>query len=515
VERTRTLLVAEAQAIVGPAAGRPVKPLAALLVAAVLYRLPLLLNAAALDSDGAVVALQARHILQGEWSWFLWGTNYQASFEPLMHALAFAVFGSGPLQVVCGMLAGALLMIALAFLALRPYLGNGAAMLCCAPLVFAPYAYNHFIQVGFRQWPLTAFIAAVCLFDRSRNARSAPALAFAAGALLFFMLYLDLFTLQVLPALLLLGVLRLRGDGRRLAAGATGVAAGALFFFLVRSGLPGAAPLKLELSRLSHNAALLARCGPSLAGAQVLWSAVGGTVRAWDAPWPIRAIQIGGALSLAVSLAITIRALLRVPDGTRTMGLFGLVAIAGSLAGFLLSTWPSDLASVRYLSPGAVALPFALAPAAAWLGARRFAITFSPAIVALLVSGWLSYGDLVRGPLPVRSPRGVARDEYELRDWLRGREIHAAAADYWLAYRLSFLWAEDPTVANVDGWERMPAYRRRLDQAPRQAWVFHPMVAQTPADRYERRLRRDGITFESVQIAGFTVLLFENPGPRK
>src|SRR5207248_6007105 len=108
----------------GPGSVKKFRALALALAAAVLYRLPYLLNPATVNSDGAVVGLQARAVLHGQWSWFLWGTNYQASFDPAVHALAFALFGARPLTMVCGTLAAALVMIALAFLTLRRHLGD-------------------------------------------------------------------------------------------------------------------------------------------------------------------------------------------------------------------------------------------------------------------------------------------------------------------------------------------------------------------------------------------------------
>ena len=98
---------------------------------------------------------------------------------------------------------------------------------------------------------------------------------------------------------------------------------------------------------------------------------------------------------------------------------------------------------------------------------------------------------------------------------MRRLGVHAAAADYWLAYRLSFLWQEDPVVANIDGWERMPEYRRIFEQQPRLAYVFHPSVPQTPPWKYEQRLRARGIEFQRRDISGFTVLLFDNPRMRR
>ena len=47
--------------------------IALLLIISILHRLPPLMNAGAIDSDAAVPALEARHMLSGEWSWYLWG----------------------------------------------------------------------------------------------------------------------------------------------------------------------------------------------------------------------------------------------------------------------------------------------------------------------------------------------------------------------------------------------------------------------------------------------------------
>ena len=75
-------------------------PLAFLLVASVVARLPALVNARGVNSDAAVVGLQAMHILRGEWSWFLWGAGYQASFDAALVAAAFAITGPSALTLM-------------------------------------------------------------------------------------------------------------------------------------------------------------------------------------------------------------------------------------------------------------------------------------------------------------------------------------------------------------------------------------------------------------------------------
>src|SRR6476619_3263476 len=53
--------------------------LVSLLLMAVLFCLPALINASGVHADAATVGLQAEHILRGEWSWFIWGTDYQGA----------------------------------------------------------------------------------------------------------------------------------------------------------------------------------------------------------------------------------------------------------------------------------------------------------------------------------------------------------------------------------------------------------------------------------------------------
>jgi hypothetical protein len=508
--------------MIGAEASRPVqwRPLLILCGTALLYRVPILLNPNALDSDGAVIGLQARHLLRGEWSWFTWGTNYQASFDALVHSLAFSVFGASPFVMVCDTLFAAILMIVLAFLLLERHVGASTALVCCAPMVFAPAAYNHFIQQGFRQWALTTFVAAAYAFDRGRESAR---WAFFGGLLFFFMLYLDLFTLQAAPALALFAlsclVLGERWRTRVLAA-AGGAALSGAFFLWVRRGLPGAPPTQLELSRLPGNVKLLIdQCGPWIIGARALWAPAGGQLRPWNAPAPVVVLQWSGAALLLVAVTFPVFAFIRwwrpgagpIAPATKFVGLLGSLTIAASVGGFLFSTWPVDLASVRYLALGAVAVPFALAPAASLLGRGRFSLAFAPAIAALLIAGWLGYGESVSGPFPARSPRGVAVEERALREELLGLGVHAAAADYWLSYRLSLLFAEDPVLANIDGWERMPGYRAAFNRAPLRALIFHPSVPQTPPSRYEARLRSRGIRFEERRVADFTVLVYREP----
>ena len=109
-------------------------PLLLLLVGSVVARLPALVNARGVNSDAAVVGLQAMHILHGEWSWFLWGAGYQASFDAVLVAAAFAVTGPSALTLMAVPLIGHLVLVGLVYDVLRRVVGRGSAAVACLPL---------------------------------------------------------------------------------------------------------------------------------------------------------------------------------------------------------------------------------------------------------------------------------------------------------------------------------------------------------------------------------------------
>lgn len=112
------------------------------LAAATLFRLPPLLNAGAVNSDAAVVGLQARHLLRGEWAWHLWGAPYQGSLDVVLAALALAVAPSSPAVIIAVPFLGLLVMVALTFDLLRRRVGLLAAAVAVGPQVFAPMPAN-------------------------------------------------------------------------------------------------------------------------------------------------------------------------------------------------------------------------------------------------------------------------------------------------------------------------------------------------------------------------------------
>jgi hypothetical protein len=181
---------------------------------------------------------------------------------------------------------------------------------------------------------------------------------------------------------------------------------------------------------------------------------------------------------------------------------------AAALGGFLVSRMPVDIWSTRYLAPIIWFSPFALAPAAALLRTRRFSLALAPYILTAAVGGWVSYGFYVDGPLPRVDPRGAAQEEMEVARVLRERGVTAAAAQYWLAYRLTFLFEERPVIMPLaEHHDRYPPYRTAFDKALRVAYIFHPSEAQEQPEPYEARLRETGARYERLQVADYTLLI--------
>jgi hypothetical protein len=177
---------------------------------------------------------------------------------------------------------------------------------------------------------------------------------------------------------------------------------------------------------------------------------------------------------------------------------------------------PLDIHAVRYLGPFFWAAPFALAPLAWRIGARWFMATLTPYLVVATIGGWIAFGPAVDGIWPRRYPRGIAQDEMTLRDYLRARELRYGAADYWLAYRLTFLFDENPIITPLELISvRYPMNRRLFQEAPRVVLIFHPSAPRAPFEEVERGFRQLGAPHEVAHVAGFDLIIFNRYAPGK
>ncbi len=490
-------------------------PLGIVLALAAFFRLPPLLNAGELNSDAAVVGLQGQHMLHGELAFHLWHTDYQGAFDSLLAGLFSTVLGRSPAALFAVPFVGALVMITLAFDVLQRRLPPWSAAFAVMPLVFAPIASNWPMLYMMRQSLATVLVLAVWLADRAAEGvgTSRRRLSLALVACVF-ALYIDLFAVVTLPALVvfILACAVDRETFERVAFGRTGqrVLVGiALAGFLVLAGALAVSP------KVRENLVLLvSTCLPFALGTSVFVHDEGIAAPRWDAPLPIFLLQVVGAsvFVLSVLSAGPLAASRRVPWEIRRLGALGLVVTLTTLAGFLVSGKPIDMWSCRYLAPIFWFAPFSFAPLAHWLGGPRLLAGHAPYWVTALIGGWLGYGIQVDGPVPRTHPRATGAAEATLKSELLREGVHAAESHYWLAYRLTFLFREDPVVVPLErGSDRYAPYREAVDRADRRALLVHPSEPRAKPETYEAKLAATGTRWERREIAGYTVLLVTAP----
>jgi hypothetical protein len=496
----------------------------ALVLLSVAFRAPALINAGTVNSDAAIVGLQARHILHGEWSWFLYGSGYQTSVDSAVAALFFAPLGATSLALVLSTLAGHVLATCLAFATLRRRVPTAAAFVATLPLVFTSSPLHTYILNPPRQAALTLVFVALFLLDGASerpSPRGRSLQLFAGAAISSLAVFADPYALLFLPPLLLLGALTaFSSTPSRAAASSTLV--GALvgivpFLLLLHSPRSVHGETTLTLSVLRHNAALLADpCLPWLLGttAYVPHALLG--YAPWQPGLVLHTLQrIGGALFLAAiatgALALARR---RTPWPVRRLTAFGVVVAVLTVGSFLVSTMVMDLFSSRYLVALVLASPFALAPLAFTMRPRSLLVLLAPFLLAAGSAGWLGYGDEVSGAAVVHLPGGGAQDERLLTDMLLARGIHAAAADYWVSYRMTFLSQETLVVVPIHPREdRYAPYRAAYEAATRTAYIFDPKRSREDLAAMEKEAFLGpspwGKPVERLHAGALTAIVFE------
>lgn len=492
-----------------------------LFAASYLFRLPPLLNARSTNSDAAIVGLQALHILRGEHSAFLWGSGYQTSADAYVAAAFFAVFGKAPVVLMLSALTLHVVATFAVWSTLRRHLSSPwLSLLVTLPLVVAPSSVHTYALYPPRQASLTIALVAFWALDaggavllregdRYAKERRARIWLFFGGALSTLAIAADPYPMLLLP--LLLGFALLVGGVKRMPWPSIGAVLGLVPFILLHR-MAGAkeGPMGLTLSALGHHFDLLVgECLPWALSYKVYFARNVMDYQPWDAPLVVRGIMYLGALSV---VAVVVYAFVAVPLRSlswpvRRLGLIGAVTYPLALAAFLTSVMVMDHFSMRYLAVLTLMLPFAAAPLARAVGAKRFVILFGPHLVASAIGGWVGYGPFVRGPLPVRETPEL-KDDYTLFHLLRARGITYATADYWASYRLTLLFSERIIVVpKNDSEDRYAPYRRELEKAQVFAYVFDPGRSREDLGEAEKTLRAKYRDVEKTAAGGHTVFI--------
>jgi hypothetical protein len=452
-------------------------------LAAIAFRLPELLNPGVVNSDSAVVGLQAMHILRGEWHWFLWGSGYQTTADSVVAAALFVIMGATPLALMVTAVLGHLLAIVFALLTLIRRLSAWLALLLVLPLALASAPTHTYTLHPPRQTALTIVFAAIFLLDGAARARRTR-LHFAVGSALgSFACFADPYALVFLPGVTLLALLSIfdvvaprKVQVKLAVASALGLAVGAIPFALVRL-LPQSSggPLMLTRDVLAHNWDLFkGPCLPWLLGTRVLHQPVGAAdYLVWHPPVAFQVVQWLGAMGFFVALVmvVVLARSARVPWELRRLSWMALLTVTVTCAGFLLSVMPMDHYSSRYLVAMVLVVPFSAAPLAT--RAKRTLIfgILLPMVVSFATCGWLGYEPCVKGLRIVDAH--WSQSETRLQQELTRRGVKYAEADYWAAYRLTFMFQEAVTVVPIHPkQDRYPPYRQAFDRAPTYAYIF-------------------------------------------
>jgi len=97
---------------------------------------------------------------------------------------------------------------------------------------------------------------------------------------------------------------------------------------------------------------------------------------------------------------------------------------------------------------------------------------------------------------------GSGRDEQALMRYLRDSGVKGAVAQYWVAYRLTFLFNENPIVFPIDLPEdRYPPYRK----TPVKAFILDPREPRLSPDALEQWLKRQGLNYRRDEVGRFIV----------
>jgi hypothetical protein len=432
------------------------------------------------------------------------------------------VLGPTPLALMLSSFLGYLLLVSFAFGTLRRHFEAWPTALLVSPLIVPTGPLHIYMFSPPRQAALTLVFAAIWLLDGAPRWRHS-ALGFAAGAFVAGLsCFADPYALLFLPALalfLLLGAAAepARARLRSLAAGLAGAVAGLIpVWALTHSADASPGVFHLRADVITHNLKLLREaCLPYLLGTTAYYSPHEPLVQPWPAPPWFRAIQLGGASLLLLGIAfggLTI-ALRSIPFGIRRLAVLGSIMLPATLGAFALSVMVMDRLSARYLVAIVLMAPFALAPALFLLGSRRFGLLIAPFLASVTVAGWLNHGTDVAGARIVQHSTRQS-DETLLRNELLARGIRGGLGDYWVAYRLTFLFEERIIIVPWhEKLDRYAPYRKTVASQARVAYIFDPW--RSNEDLASRRAEISAgktafaPTFEFFQAGRYTVLLLQ------
>lgn len=513
-------------------------PLAVLLVLAL--RLAILAtNSVPFNSDEAVVALMARHTLQGEWPIFFYGQSYMGSLDATLIAAAFALFGQSVLVVRLVQTALFIGVVITTYLLGVRFYGDrwtagAAAMLVALPTVLVS-TYTTATLGGYGEILLLGNIVlllghAAAGTDRPHNWRAWLGLGAAAGLGFWTSALIAVYLLPV-GAVIIFALIRppsheqpARLNAAKPPGRWAGVALAAAAFFAFSSPwwwhnlthdwsalgfvLTGteASGIGIGQTPISTRLAAVALLGlPALIGFRFPWSAEYVLL-----PLAVPAL----ALYLAV-LAYAVRSWRQAPrDSGRSL----LLGMGGAFVVlFVFSRFGTD-ATGRYFLP--MSIPLALLTAALMRNIHsRHRGLGSLALVYLLGFNLLANGLAISRTTPGLttqfdpSNRFDNRSDIDLITFLHEIGTGRGYSNYFVAFRIAFLSQETvilssqlsykPDLSYNPADDRYPPYTAEVNEAEKVVYVtsLHPSLDALLAER----LLMANVGFAEQQIGPYHV----------
>lgn len=512
----------------------PTLQICGILLAAAAWKIILVLwDVIPFNSDEAIVALMARHILNGERPIFFYGQAYMGSLDAYLVALGFLIFEQQVwvIRLVQGVLyLGTLLTTyAIGCAALdSPKLGLIAAGLLAVPTVNMTL-YTTASLGGYGEALLIGNLTLLLAFLVGRrwlpagNTTAARLGIFGWGGLVGLGLWANGLTLVYsLPAgIYLMWKIwqhqRAKGLGWLLLCAVAGVLLGSLpwWIYAVDNGLH---LLLLEL----FGTAVAVESDPWLlrtANHLVYFLLLGTSVifgfrPPWNTDWlalPLLPFVLLFWLMVAVFLA---RRIFKQEEHRAEYGvLTGVIGVL--LAGFLFTPFGVD-PSGRYFLP--VAVPLALA-AASLVSQRARAVWQAAAVISLVIvyQFWGTLQCALKDPgltTQFYEPTVINhRADGELIEFLRHAGVKRGYSNYWVAYPLAFLSGEEmiftprlpyhQDLRYTSRDDRYPAYTAQVEESEQVAYI----TTRNPAldDHLQDQFTALGVTFEEIQIGDYRV----------
>ncbi len=512
---------------------RRTAPLIALVALGLALKVALLVaGAVPFNSDEAIVALMARHILQGERPAFFYGQAYMGSFDAYLIAGAFALMGESVLvvRVVQAALFAAVLLTGYA-VALRFTSSSSIAWLTALLFAFPPVLLTLYTTATLGGYGEVMLAGNLLLWWGHRLGledarRRGLWLAWGVAAGLGFWAF-GLVLVYLAPvALWLLWRLRVR-PWREYLLAASGFALGSLPWWLGNLGRVDVAIAELAGSAVKSTAtagSFLGNVGvrvfnflvlglPALFGLRFPWSIEGPPL--WLAV-PVLALYLG-AIGYAISAIPRADPLPGSGHGFRE-GKSLLWGVCGALfLGFVLTPFGGD-PSGRYFLP--LYLPLFIFTARALMALRervgRWAWVLPGVVLAFNLVG--------TAQAALTNPPGITtqfeditqvdhRYDAELIGFLREHGGTRGYANYWVAYPIAFLSGEEialvphlPYKADLrytSRDDRYLPYTQAVAQAASVVYVTtnHPKLDMLLRDGFAGL----GVTFRETQIGSYHV----------